>query len=290
MTGHPRAIALMLTSALCFSIMGVFVKLAHDVPVVEKVMFRNLVTLGVAGAIALARRRPLTGRPGNRRWLLLRSLLGIGGVGCYFWSIERLLLADAAMLNKLSPFFVFLLAGPMLGERQRRSTALALLLAFTGAILVIKPRFDVSVIPALVGLASALFAGSAYTVLRHLRDRETPETIIFVFSAVTVALTAPLVAVGFSPPTGMAPWWLAGIGLAAAGGQFGLTAAYRHAPAAEVSLYSYAVILFSALFGFVVFAEVPDLWSGLGGILILCAGTLVWLVNRPGRVTATPSR
>jgi len=276
---HGRAIALMLFSTLCFAVMGAFVKLAADVPVVEKVMFRNLVTLVVAGGVVLKNRRAPFGRRGNRRWLVLRSVLGVGGVGCYFWAIDHLLLADAAMLNKLSPFFVFLLAGAALKERQRRSTFVALLLAFAGALCVIKPRFDLEMVPALVGLASAFFAGAAYTVLRFLRDREPPETIVFVFSAVTVLMTAPVVAVGFSSPSGPDVWWLLGIGVAAAGGQFALTSAYHHAPATEVSLYSYAVIVFSAVLGFVLFDEIPDALSVVGGLLILAGGAMVWVLR-----------
>jgi drug/metabolite transporter (DMT)-like permease len=222
---------------------------------------------------------------------VLRSVLGVGGVGCYFWAIDHLLLADAAMLNKLSPFFVFLLAGAILKEPQRRSTFVALLLAFAGALCVIKPRFDLDVLPALVGLASAFFAGAAYTVLRFLRDRESPETIVFMFSAITVAMTAPVVAIGFSLPTGLDGWWLFGIGLAAAGGQFALTSAYHHAPATEVSLYSYAVILFSAILGFVLFGEVPDLLSVIGGVLILTAGAMVWLLRpRPYSTNTSDSQ
>ena len=288
---HGRAIALMLFSTLCFAVMGAFVKLAADVPVVEKVMFRNLVTLVVAGGVVLKNRRAPFGHRGNRRWLVLRSVLGVGGVGCYFWAIDHLLLADAAMLNKLSPFFVFLLAGAALKERQRRSTFVALLLAFAGALCVIKPRFDLDMVPALVGLASAFFAGAAYTVLRFLRDREPPETIVFVFSAVTLMMTAPVVAVGFSTPTGSDVWWLLGIGVAAAGGQFALTSAYHHAPATEVSLYSYAVIVFSAVLGFVLFDEVPDALSAVGGLLILAGGAMVWVLRpRPYETNTNESQ
>lgn len=275
----------MLVSALCFAVMGVFVKLAGDVPVVEKVMFRNLVTLVVAGGVAIHRRRTLFGRPEHRSWLLLRSLLGIGGVGCYFWSIDHLLLADAAMLNKLSPFVVFLLAGTTLGETRRRSTFLALTVAFAGALCVIKPRLDLAVLPALVGLASAFFAGAAYTVLRHLRDLEPPEVIVFFFSAVTVILTAPWVALHFNLPTASQAGALLGIGITAAGGQFALTASYRHAPATEVSLYSYAVIVFSAVLGLAVFSEVPDGLSIIGGCLIIAAGAVVYFLSYPRKAS-----
>lgn len=277
---RPYAAVLMLASSASFAAMAAFVKLAPAVPVVEKVLFRNLVTLLIAGVLVRRNRRPPLGRPGNRRWLLLRSLLGIGGVACYFYAIDHLLLADASMLTKLSPFVTALIAAAALGEAITVRTALALAAGFVGGLLVIKPRFDLEVVPALIGAGSALFAGGAYAVVRFLRDREPPETIVFVFSLVSVAGLLPLAAPGFTVPSALDGLWLLGIGIAAAGGQFGLTAAFRHAPAAEVSLISYSLIVFSALLGWVFWGEVPDAASLSGGVLIIAAGAAVVLGSR----------
>ena len=61
-------------------------------------------------------------------------------------------------------------------------------------------------------------------------------------------------------------------GLAAAGGQFGITFAYTFAPAREISVYDYSQIIFSAIFGFVLFGQLPDLWSWIGyGVISLMA-------------------
>jgi len=277
---RPRAAALMLASSASFAAMAAFVKLAPAVPLFEKVLFRNLVTLFVAGALVRRNRRPLLGRPGNLRWLLLRSVLGIGGVACYFYAVDHLLLADASMLTKLSPFVTTVIAAAALGEAITARTAVALAAGFAGGLLVIKPRFDLEVLPALVGAGSALFAGGAYAVVRFLRDREPPETIVFVFSLVSVVGLFPVVVPNFTLPSAVDAAWLVGIGLAAAGGQFGLTAAFRHAPAAEVSLISYSLIVFSALIGWLFWREVPDAASLLGGAMIIISGAVVVLRGR----------
>ena len=107
--------------------MGVFVKLASDVGVFEKVLFRNVVTLVVAFAVALRNGGPLLGRRRNQPALMARSLLGIGGVVCYFYAIDHLLLADASMLAKLSPFFVSVFAAVFLGEALKKRIVVALL-------------------------------------------------------------------------------------------------------------------------------------------------------------------
>jgi len=273
---HVRAAGWMSASATAFALMGVFVKLLPEVAVTEKVLFRNLVTLFVAGALALHRGRPLLGHRGNRRFLLARSLFGVAGVSCYFFGISHLQLADAVMLNKLSPFVVAVLAAIFLSEPMRRPVLLACVTAFVGAMLVIRPRFELSVLPALVALSSAFFAGSAYALLRYLRSRESAETIVFFFSAVTVVLLAPFALI-HRPSFGPVEWLgLLGIGITAAVGQIGLTRAYHHGPAAEVAVYSYLTILVSAILGAALFGEIPGIQSLLGGLLIIAGGVIVY--------------
>ncbi|MEJ2580315.1 MAG: DMT family transporter [Acidobacteriota bacterium] len=274
------AVIFMLISAAAFAGMGAFVKAATEVPVVEKVVFRNVISLVIAGVVAWRAGKPLLGRRENQKLLLLRSLLGVGGVTCYFYAIDNLILADAAMLNRLSPFFVAILALLFLGERPPKAVIVAMVVAFIGGLLVIKPRFELTILPALVGLASAVFAGGAYTVVRSLRSREAPETIVFYFSLVTVLVLAPFVAGDLYLPNGREVWLLLGIGVGAAIGQFGLTMAYRHAPAAGVSIYSYTTIVFSALLGLLIWAEVPDWLSVIGGVLIIAGGALSFAAER----------
>ena len=107
----------MLISALSFAFMGAMVKLAGDLPVIEKVFFRNLISLIVAFVLIKKAGVPLFGLRKNQKYLLLRSLLGLGGVILYFIAISRLSLADSSMLNKLSPFFVTIFALFFLKEK-----------------------------------------------------------------------------------------------------------------------------------------------------------------------------
>ena len=284
MENHSKALWHALASALSFAVMGVFVKLASEVGVFDKVLFRNVVTLVIAFAVVRRNGRPIFGRRKNQRALMARSLLGIGGVLCYFWAIDHLLLADAAMLAKLSPFFVAVFATVFLGEALQRRVVIALLLGFAGGLLVIKPQFDLHVLPALAGVGSAVFAGGAYVLLRYLRDREPPETVVFYFSLVTVVGMLPFVVPRFSNPSPTEWLWLLGIGIFAATGQLSLTAAYRHAPAGPTSLLSYATVIFSALFGWAIWNEIPDALSMFGGLLILSGGVMAFT-----RIPSPPS-
>ena len=269
----PRAISWMVLSGLSFALMGAMVKLAGDVALPAKVFFRNLVTLGITSTVAFRLgQNPLAPTPHWRR-LLLRSLCGLGGVLLYFLALNHLDLAAASLLNKTSPFFVVIFAVVLLNEKFRRALVPALLAAFVGAILIIKPRFDDTILPALAGLGSGVFAGLASVLVRSLKGLESPNRIILTFSLVSCVAMAPfLVAAPPHPTTGQ---WLAllGTGVFAAGGQYGLTYAYHHARASRISVFTYLHVLFAVGLGFALWGERPDWASFLGGVLIVGAAT-----------------
>ncbi len=282
---RKTAIACILFSAVGFALMGATVKLSGDLPLHQKVFFRNLVTLAITGMIFLRRREnPLRKTPALHL-LLMRSLIGLAGVFLYFYAIDNMNLADAAMLNKLSPFFVTILAALLLGEKIRRHTAPTLVGAFIGALLIIKPRFDLAMIPALAGAGSALCAGAAYTLVRAMKDLESAHRIVFFFSLVSTLVTGPLLLLRCDPATGSQTAALLGTGAFAAIGQFGLTWAFHRAPAAQISIYNYSHILFAGLVGFVIWNERPDAASILGGVLIV---TMALISHRRDLVAANP--
>jgi drug/metabolite transporter (DMT)-like permease len=264
----------MLVSGLSFALMGAAVKLAGDIPVGVKVFFRNLVTLGIASAACVrSGTNPLAPTP-HLKVLLLRAFCGLAGVTCYFVALGGLTLADASLLNKTSPFFATLFAIVLLGERPGRGAAAALVTAFLGAVLVIKPVFAYSPGPALAGFASGMFAGAAYAAVRSLKGRVDPTRIIFTFSLVSTLATLPVLIVTRPDPT--PGQWLAllGTGICAAGGQYGLTYAYHHARVNRVSVFTYLHVLFALILGLLIWGERPDILSLVGGVLIVAAALL----------------
>ncbi|BES64083.1 DMT family transporter [Gottschalkiaceae bacterium SANA] len=281
MDNKPKAVLYMLISACAFAVMGAMVKLSGNVPVFEKVFFRNLVSLMMAYIMIKNSQSSFWGKRENRKLLLARASLGLLGVVLYFYAISNLILADSAMLNKLSPFFVTLFAALFLKEKLSAIQIPALIVVFFGAMLIIKPQFDLSILPAMAGAASAMTAGAAYTLVRYLKDREKPATIVFYFSFVSVVGMIPFVLLDFHMPTMTQLFFLIGTGVFAAVGQFALTFAYKYAPAAEISIYNYFSILFSAVIGYLIWGEVPDGLSLLGGALVVAAaGLTFWYSNR----------
>ena len=104
---RTKGVLCILCSALCFAGMSTFVRLAGDLPLFEKAFFRNAVA-AVAAVLMIRREHvPLYIGEGNLKFVVLRSLFGTVGLVLNFYAIDRLNLADANMLNKLSPFFLF---------------------------------------------------------------------------------------------------------------------------------------------------------------------------------------
>lgn len=271
-----KAILFMLVSAAGFAVMQSLIKLSGNLPVYEKVFFRNLIALFIAYFACKKQKSRLFGTTKTWKFLLSRSLLGGTGMVLYFYAISHLTLADSSILNKLSPFFVTIFAIIFLQEKMAKIQIFALVIIFFAAILVIKPRFNLSVFPALAGFASAIFAGAAYTIVRFLGDKERPETIVFFFSFVTTLLMIIPMLNRFIPPNTDQLIYLSTAGFFAAIGQFGLTYAYRLAPANEVAIYNYTNIIFAAVIGYFIWGEIPDYLSIIGGILIIVTSVVLY--------------
>ncbi len=262
------AIGWMLISALSFALMGATVKLASEVPVIEKVFFRNLITFILMLVIIIKQKENPFKQGLATKYLIARSLAGLSGVILYFYAISNMTLADSTMLNKLSPFFVILFAGIFLKEGFNIRKTLVIIIAFMGALLIIKPQFDLTIIPAIAGFLSAIFAGLAYTIVRFLKEKASSSMIVFYFSAISVIGTLPLMLPYFVTPSLLTLLLLISIGVFAGIGQISLTKAYHLAPASEISIYNYTSILFATVIGLIIGDAFPDKYSILGGVII----------------------
>ena len=245
-----KGIICILAAAFGFSMMSVFVRLAGDLPAFQKAFFRNIIALIFMTAVLIRKRSGFLPAKGNGLLLFARSFFGTVGIVCNFYAIDRLVLADANMLNKLSPFFAIIFSAVLLKEK-----------------------------PDIVQICGV----TAYTFVRRLGSRHEDGTkIIFWFSAFSTAvcLCFMLIPGNFEPMTARQLIFLCLAGLSACLGQFGITNAYIFAPAKEISVYDYTQVVFAALFGFILFGQIPDLLSIAGYILICGAGVYMFFHNR----------
>ena len=275
-----RGILYVLLEAFFFALMTFFLKEAGNLPTMEKALFRNLVASVVSLIILLRTEEKLKIKKGSLPFLILRAAGGTAGLICNFYAVDHLLISDANMLNKMSPFFAVLFSVFILKEKAGKFDWACVALAFTGALIVIRPGFSMAAGPAFIGLCGGLGAGLAYTFVRLLGVRgERGPVIVFFFSAVSTLFTLPFAAAQFRPMTVRQFLCLLATGFSAMGGQLCVTKAYTYAPAKEISVFDYSQVIFAALLGALFLGEYPDGVSFLGYAVIIGAAVLRWHVT-----------
>ena len=287
-----KGVCLIIFSAFCFALMAMLSRMSGDIPFIQKTLFRNLFAFIIAFTILLKEQKKnriqkngisvFALQHGSFKFLLLRAAAGTIGIFGNFYAIDRLNIADASILNKMSPFFTLIFSFFLLGEKIDFVPLLAICTAFGGALLVMKPTFDfVKFLPSLAGFLSGLGAGFAYSCVRKLHQYKVNGTLIIVFfSAFSSICAVPFIILNFQPMTLRQFLLLAGTGVAAAGGQFGITYAYFNAPASKISIFDYSQVIFSALMGYFAFGQVPDLLSFIGYVLIISMAVIVFFYNK----------
>ena len=272
MNSRYKGIFFITLSALSFAFMNAFVRLSGDLPSVQKSFFRNLVAFFIALIMIIRSKDGFKIEKGNLKYMILRATFGTVGILCNFYAVDHLVLSDASMLNKMSPFFAVIFSCLVLKEKVNVPQALFVIGAFLGSLLVIKPTFsNMDLFPSVIGLLGGLGAGIAYTYVRKatLHGEKGPFIVCF-FSAFSCLVTLPFLIFDYHYMSLVQIGTLLAAGLAAAGGQFTITAAYSCAPAKEISVYDYSQIIFAAGPGFFVFGQIPDLLSWIG-YAVICA-------------------
>lgn len=267
-----KGITYILLAAFCFSLMTVMVHLSGDLPTMQKTLFRNLIAALIAWVMLFAKHEPIHIRRSDLPDFLLRSICGILGMICNFYAIDHLNISDANMLNKLSPFFAMLMSIFILKETVSKKEWAIVAVAFVGALFVIKPGFHMESGAALLGALGGFGAGVAYTFVRKLGKKGVSGTIVVMFfSTFSTLFCLPFFLLTYEPMSLQQLLCLCGAGVAAAGGQLAITAAYTYAPAKEISVYDYTQVLFAAIWGFFLFGQKPDVLSVIGYVVIIGA-------------------
>lgn len=270
-----KGILFILCSGFCFALMSFCVRMAGDLPTMQKAFFRNAIAFLVALIILVRSGECQVFPRGSRLTLLMRSICGSVGLICNFYCIDRLNISDANMLNKLSPFFAILASWLILKEKASVREWLTVVIAFIGALFIIKPSMELTSVYAVVGALGGMGAGVAYTFVRKLGQQgvKGPVVVAF-FSGFSCLIILPFLIAQYHPMESWQWGWLLLTGIAAAGGQLCITKAYTYAPAREISVYDYVQVIFAAFLGFFFLQQIPDGYSILGYVIIISAAIL----------------
>ncbi len=287
-TEPARGISLKILSVLMFTLMAICIKFASEtVPPGETVFFRSffaipvtLIWLGIQGRLGqtFSTQHPL----GH----VLRGVMGTMAMALNFTSLGLLPLPEATALFYTTPLFTVLFAALLLGERIRIFRISALCLGLGGAVVVLVPRLslaqqdgpmDLAAWGALAAMAGALCAGLAQVFIRRLTATEHTGTIVMYFTVTSAFLSLFTLPFGWVCPNGFEAVCLVAAGLFGGLGQICLTEAYRNAPASIVAPFDYLSMVFSIVFGYLLFNELPTRAMLLGSALIVVSGLfIIW--------------
>lgn len=275
MKNKINGMLLMILSSAAFAMMQVLIAMtAKRIPVFEQMIFRNIATAIIA-YVALRRKRiPIFGKRENRKLLAARSVFGALGMFCLFFATAIGNQAEVAILTKLSPFVVILLARLIFHEKMTGFQLCAMLIAFSGAYITADPQMSTSVLPAIIAVMASVFAGVAYFYVGALKGKEPPEVTVFFFSAFTTVVTGVMMVFDFVVPSAADFLLLLGISVMASIGQLALTYSYTLAKASEVSVFNYAGIPFSMVLGLILLDQPIKATTFVGSILVILSGII----------------
>ncbi len=278
---HTKGIMCVIFAAFGFSLMTFFVRISGDLPTMQKAFFRNAFAAVVAFVTLVRSEDGFKVGKGNWGDIFFRCLFGTSGLIANFFAIDRLGIADANMLNKLSPFFAILVSIPLLKEVPSKLDIIATVIAFIGALFIIRPTTNIAVVPALLGAYGGFGAGTAYVFVRRLgKKKERTPVIVMCFSVFSCLVTLPFLIFDYHH---MEFWQLGCLILAGIGasiGQFSITTAYKFAPAKDISVFDYMQVVFAAIWGMLFLDEIPVPMSIVGYVIIIGVAFVRWERNK----------
>lgn len=291
---------------LVFSLQDPLVKaVSGGYPVTEVMWIRSIVALPIL--IVLVRADVGLRAIASKRFglLTIRAFIQFSSYTVYYLAIAALPLADAVALYFMAPLFIMAMAGPYLGERVSWQALATVLIGMLGVVVMLRPGAGLFDWAALLSLGSALLYGFSQLMARKIGDTESSTVMAFyqngayLVGAAMVAGTFWLAGITHAVHPSLEflvrPWvWpttpdflkMAACGFVASAGMILLSQAYRLAPANRVATFEYTGIIWSPLWGFLFFNEVPRSTTAIGAALIIGAGLLALDTER--RRSAAP--
>jgi len=275
---HSRELALGVSAALfsilCFSTMDAMVKwLGSDYPVWQIMFFRCTVAM-IPLSFLLYRAGGIRVLRTNRPWMhALRSFLGMLAMTLAFYGFTVLPLADASAVFYMAPLIGTALSVPILGERVGIRRWLAILIGFTGVLIITRPGGAIFNAGGLAMLIAAFVVGINTTVVRMLSatDQAISITVYFTLSG-AVLTTIVCIFSDWVMPTGWHLMLLICVGLMGGLAQYGLALSLRYAAVSIIAPFRYLSIVVGGVFGYLIWAEIPDGLTLTGIAIIIGCG------------------
>jgi drug/metabolite transporter (DMT)-like permease len=255
--------------------------LVASVPVIVVVWLRFLMHAIFASALLFPLRGRSLVKTNHLRWHIVRGAMFCAMTGINFWALQYLQLAVTSSIFFIVPILIALMAAPMLGEKLDAGRWAAILAGFAGVLVIVRPG-SADFHPAmLLSLVNAVLYALFNLSTRQLAAYDPPETIQFLPAVVASILLAPFAIAGWQSPAGWLEWTiLCLLGVLGGLGHYLLALAHRYAPATVIAPFLYQQVIYMALFGYLVFGDVPGAGVWIGAAIVIASGLYLFARER----------
>jgi drug/metabolite transporter (DMT)-like permease len=278
-----KGIVLVTLATFCFAILDASAKwLVQSLPVVEVVWLRFATHVVLMAAILTPLHGAAIWRMASPKLHLLRAAMLASMTALNFWALQYLQLAETGAIQFSVPLLIALLSAWWLGERLDARRWVAIVLGFVGVLLVIRPGSQAFHPALLLSVLNAVLYAAFNLLTRRMAATESPEAMQLIAACGAALVLAPFALLAWQWPSGWLQWGVILLcGLMGGVGHLGVAMAHRYASAAVLGPFLYQQILYMTLWGWLVFAQVPDAFVVAGALVVVASGLyLLWLEMR----------
>jgi drug/metabolite transporter (DMT)-like permease len=267
---------------LLFSLLDGSAKwLVGSMPVIMVVWLRFATHVVVAGAVLFPIKGMALVQTRHWRWHLVRALMFMAMTGINFWALQYLQLTVTSSIFFSSPLIIALLSAPLLGEKLDAGRLAAILIGFCGVLVIVHP-WSADFHPAMIlSVCNAFLYAGFMMMTRHLAAYDSPATIQFLPALGATLVLAPLAFAGWEWPDSRLEWIVACLlGVFGGLGHYLLAVAHRYAPSSVIAPFVYQQVIYMALFGYLVFGDLPGPAVWTGAAIVIGSGLYLFARER----------
>jgi drug/metabolite transporter (DMT)-like permease len=264
-----KAIVLAVSATVLFGSSDTISKyLSGSLPIVEFIWIRYVLFL-ITAACLVRRRSILPRNPGLQ---ITRGLCVVGSSILFVYGVRQMTMAQATTISFLSPLLITILSIPLLGETVGSRRWAAVAVGMLGMLVVVRPGLGGFQPAALFGVASAFCWALALIITRKISNSDTPQTTVLWSAGIGTAVLSLILPFQAIWPTPKQLGLSLVLGVLASGGQWAVVLAHRIAPASLLAPFFYSQLLWVSVLGFLVFGNLPDIWTIVGAAIIAASG------------------
>ena len=277
-------IGLVSLTYLVFSLLDGSAKwLVGYLPVIMVVWLRFAIHAVIGGVLLFPLKGAALVKTSHLRWHLVRALMFMAMTGINFWALQYLQLTVTSSIFFSVPLIIAL-ASTAFGERLDFGKWLAIGAGFAGVLIIVRP-WGAEFHPAmLASVVNAVMYAFFMMMTRRLAAYDSPETIQYLPAVGAAIGLAPFAIAAWEWPAGWLEWAVACLmGVLGGLGHYLLALAHRYAPSSVIAPFLYQQVIYMALFGYLVFGDVPSRWVWLGAVIVIASGLYLFARERARR-------